>query len=404
MRTILYDHAGHPFQVQLSRELARRGHTVFHGYTAGVTTPRGKLLPQDDDPETFSVEGISIGDSFSRYSLLKRFFNERALGKGIVERVEAFRPDVVVSANTPLETQRILQKSCRKQDVGFVFWVQDLLSVGIESALRQKIPFVGGLIGKYFQHLEYSLLRRSDRVVVITEDFCPIMDEAGVETDRVHVVQNWAPLEDMPVRPKQNEWSRERGLDDKFCFVYSGTLGMKHNPDHLVRLASEFEGADDVRVDVVSEGLGADYLRDKKEEFDLKNLILSRFQPFEDLPDVLGTADVVMGVLEPEAGVFSVPSKVLTYLCTGRPILLAMPPENLTSRIVSENEAGLVVPPDDSEGFVDAARRLYDDGELRKEMGENARDYAETHFDIRKIGARFERIVEEAAGAALDGG
>ena len=49
------------------------------------------------------------------------------------------------------------------------------------------------------------------------------------------------------------------------------------------------------------------------------------FQPFEVLPDVLGSADVLVAILEPDAGVFSVPSKVLSYFCAGRPVLLAVP-------------------------------------------------------------------------------
>ena len=37
------------------------------------------------------------------------------------------------------------------------------------------------------------------------------------------------------------------------------------------------------------------------------------FQPYDSLPDMLGAADVAIALLEPEAGIFSVPSKVLSY-------------------------------------------------------------------------------------------
>ncbi len=30
MRILVHDYSGHPFQAQLSRELARRGHDVVH--------------------------------------------------------------------------------------------------------------------------------------------------------------------------------------------------------------------------------------------------------------------------------------------------------------------------------------------------------------------------------------
>jgi hypothetical protein len=50
MRILVSDYSGHPFQVQLSRELARRGHSVTHTYSAGFQSPKGNLSVGDDDP------------------------------------------------------------------------------------------------------------------------------------------------------------------------------------------------------------------------------------------------------------------------------------------------------------------------------------------------------------------
>jgi len=107
----------------------------------------------------------------------------------------------------------------------------------------------------------------------------------------------------------------------------------------------------------------------------------------------LGSADVLVAILEPDAGVFCVPSKVLSYLCAGRPVLLAVPAENLVSRIVVEHDAGLVVEPTDLAGFRAAALRLAESPQLREQAGAAARHYAESHFDIDHIADRFERIL-----------
>jgi len=120
------------------------------------------------------------------------------------------------------------------------------------------------------------------------------------------------------------------------------------------------------------------------------------FQPFEQLENVLGTADVLMAILEPDAGVFSVPSKVLSYLCAGRALLLAVPPENLAARIVAGREAGIVVPPTDTDAFVRAGMELAQDATRREQMGRNARAYAEETFDIRRITDRFLEIFDSA--------
>ena len=52
------------------------------------------------------------------------------------------------------------------------------------------------------------------------------------------------------------------------------------------------------------------------------------FQPAEQLSEVLGSGDVLVALLEPGASKFSIPSKVLSYLAAGRPVLGIMPADN----------------------------------------------------------------------------
>ncbi len=172
---------------------------------------------------------------------------------------------------------------------------------------------------------------------------------------------------------------------------YSGTLAMKHNPELLRHLALRFRDDGDVRVVVISEGPGADYLRERKRAENLANLQLLPFQAFRDMPNTLAAADALVAVLEADAGVFSVPSKVLTYLCAGKPILAAIPPGNLAARIIATERTGLCVDPADLNGFLEAAVTLRHSGALRLRYGSAARAYAEDNFDIHRIAGRFEQ-------------
>lgn len=398
MRILVHDYAGHPFQVQLSRALARRGHTVHHAYCASLqTTPRGALAPQPDDPASFSVEGLALARPLEKYAYVQRWRQENEYGRLAAEAVARFRPDVVLSGNTPLDAQRRLWRACARHGARRVFWAQDLIGIATDKLLRSKLPVVGALAGRYYRDLERRLLRRSDGVVVITGDFRPIMTDYGVPAADVHVIENWAPLDEVPARQRANAWAERHGLADRTVLLYSGTLGMKHNPDLLLRLALRARSRPDVRVVVVSQGLGADWLAERKAAQGVDNLVLLPFQPFEELPDVLGAADVLLALLEPDAGVFSVPSKVLTYLCAARPVLLAVPPENLAAQIVQREGAGRVVAPDDTAGFVAAAEALLDDPDARTAAGRRARAYAEQAFDIDAITDRFEAVLGEGS-------
>jgi colanic acid biosynthesis glycosyl transferase WcaI len=379
--------------VQLGRELARRGHDVLYSYGAFFQSPKGNLTPQETDPPTFKIEAMQLSRPFQKYSFIKRRFQEIEYAYDLVAQIKQYAPDVLILAGSHPDALAVVYKECRPLDMKIVFWVQDIYGVAIKRIMKKRLPLIGSLVGNYYIWQEKRLLRQSDEVVLITEDFHELMNAWRIPVQKRHVIRNWTPLEELPVRPKQNEWAQQHGLEGKFCFLYAGTLGLKHNPQLLLQLALNFEQNSDVRVVVISEGLGADWLREQKQAHNLSNLLLLDFQPFERMPDILGTADVLVAILEPDAGIYSAPSKVLTYLCAQRPLLLAVPLENLSARIVSENEAGLVVPPLQVEAFVAAANKLADDAALRAACGNNARRYAEEAFDIQAICDQFEKFI-----------
>jgi len=232
-------------------------------------------------------------------------------------------------------------------------------------------------------------------VICITEAFDSYMAEHSIHPQRSWVIENWAPLNEVMPLPKVNLWSQRAGLAQKVVFLYSGTMGMKHNPALLYQLARSFGKHCGVVCGVVSEGLGRAFLERKPKAAALR---LFDFQPYSCLPEVLATADVLVAVIEPEASRFSVPSKVLTYMAAGRPVLLASPEENLAARIIRRAEAGLVVNPNDVSAFIYAAHQLMEDGELRRRMSANARRYAEAHFQIGPIADAFEKALCEVTG------
>lgn len=395
MKILVHDYPGHSFQPQLSRWLARQGHQVLHVFFAGFQAPRGALVRQPDDPPGFDTRAITLGRPFEKYNFFRRVFQEIEYGRRLNAVIGEFSPDVALAGNGPLDIQAMTTRYCRRHGIGLVYWHQDIYSIAIDRILRRKMPGLGALIGARYIALEKRLLRESDHIVTITDDFLPTLTAWGADPKRVTVIENWAPREELPLRPRRNPWAEAHGLADKTVFLYSGTLGLKHNPDLLLQLARRYRARPDVRVAVVSEGLGADWLRERGG--DLPNLKLLPFQPFERMPEVIASGDVLVAVLEPDAGVFSVPSKVLTYLCASRPLLAAVPLENLAARLIVRNDAGLAVAPGDVAGFLAAAERLAGDPELRARMGKNGLDYAARTFDIDAIGARFAAILGRVA-------
>ena len=118
-------------------------------------------------------------------------------------------------------------------------------------------------------------------------------------------------------------------------------------------------------------------------------LTLLPYQPHKKMSEVMGASDVLIALLDSEAGAFAVPSKVLSYLCAGRPLIVAAPRENHAVAVVERAGAGLVISPDRPEELVNAAKSLIENAELRARYARNARAYASRSFNIASIADRF---------------
>lgn len=389
MRLLVCDFSGHPFQVQLSRELARRGHDVVHAFCPDYRSGQGDLSSRTTDPHTFSLKPLPLGTSFEKSRYIRRAVHELRFGWALCRLLQQTRPDAFVSCNEPLLAKLFAGLWCRLRKQRWVFWLQDLYAVAMQRELEAKGRIPGRIVGEALIRLEAWLLASADDVVAISSAFTDWMWERRVHQQRATVIPNWAPLDELPYYDKNPGWFATVGLPDEVPVVlYSGTLGRKHNADTMVGIA---QGIQDfgAHVVVISEGQPAQHLAHRAEA--MSNLHVLPFRPWSEFPIVLASAAVLVVLLEPAAGLFSVPSKVLTYMCAGRAIVGAMPEDNLAAQVIASSGAGIVVPPDDGEAITKAVAELIAHPSDRHQCGRAARAYAESHFQIEPIADRWEQ-------------
>ena len=394
MKILVHDHSGHPFQAELSRELARRGHTVTHSYVEGYVSGKGKL--EAAPGETVTFEGIGGAKQIDNQAMLQRLVRELFRGFSLIRHVRKVNPDVVMLSNVQIPTLVIFALYAAIVRRPWVLWHQDVYAIAVRSFAGKKLPKHFAVVAWAFEVAERWCSRRAAAIVVIADSFVPVHEKWGT-SDKVTVIPNWAPLDEIVPVDRHNAWAAEHGLDQVPTLLYSGTLGLKHNPALLVRLARQvLDAGQPVQLVVVNSGVAVDILREEAQALDVPITLLP-FQPYERLPEVLGTGDVLVVLLEQEAGAFSVPSKTLSYLCAGRPILGLMPAENLASTLVSTAE-GKVLPPAD-ESLPEAARwvaqTLADEG-ARERIGRESRALAEKEFALAGCADRFEALLEQA--------
>jgi glycosyltransferase involved in cell wall biosynthesis len=393
-RILVHDYAGHVAQVEVSRELARRGYQVLHLYAAGLETPRGALERRPGDPPTFEVQPVFFKGKFQKHNYVRRQIQEIEYGTPLTRAALAFKPDIVLSANTPLIPQAQLRWACSRAKIPFIFWMTDIYCLAVQAGVRERLGWTGKAITSFYHWLECFLVRRADGIIVITEMFKEILFDWGIRRWDVQVIPVCAPFEEIKQGDKDNEWSRAHGIDRTRNVIYSGTLGTKHNPALLAALGRHLKSEKDTRLIVVTEGLGAHYLKVEISAGGLDNVLLLPFQPFECLSDILAAGDVLLAILEPDAAAYSIPSKVLSQLCAGRPQVIAVPQSNVVAEILSGAGAGIVVPPNDENAFISAIAGLLADQEGRERMGHAGRAYVERYLGVKSLGNKYVELIE----------
>ncbi len=397
MRIFVHDYSGHPFQAQLSRELARRGHAVVHSTCTAYLSGKGDL--RADVP---GLRFVSIGDRtvLRKQAYVHRLFQETRLGVELAQQVRRAKPDVALLSNLPIPVLVVTAAVLKRLGVPWVLWHQDITAVALKSFAAADVAGAMGLAAKVFGAGEKWAARRSSAIVAIADSFVRVHEQWGT-AGKVTVIPNWAPLDEIVPVPRVNAWSDEQRLSGVRTLLYAGTLGLKHNPVLLVQLAERLRRrGEHVRLVVVNEGPAVPVLQEAAAAHGIE-LTLLPFQPYQRLPEVLGTGDVLVVLLEGDAGMFSVPSKTLSYLCAGRPVLGLMPAENLAAQLL--HQAGSAVFPPDASSLEAAAswvQEVLADPEYAASLGKRSRELAEREFALEGSASRFEEILRTVTGAA----
>ena len=399
----VHDFSGHPFQADLARRLAARGHRVLHLSSAEYVGGKGRLQREPGDPESLTFDQVAVGRPFNKYAPADRVRWELEYGRATTARLDGW-PGVVITCNVPLLAMASFVRAARRTGTPWIFWHQDVYSAAMADEATRRLPGPAAKpVAATFDRLEGWCARQAGHVIAIGEAFTAVYQRWKVDPARVSVIPNWAPLEEIVPADRDNPQSRTifAGTHDgDVRLLYAGTLGRKHNPGLLIDLliAARKTGLPAV-LSVVSEGEAADDLRRVAAEQPDLPVTVHPFQPAELLSDTLGSADVLVGLLEPEATKFSIPSKVLTYMAAGRPIVGLMPTDNPAAADIAA--CGGFVDEPTSAGAGRAAAWLSDqatEASSRDQVGKRTRGVAEEKFDPDRITTAFEAVIADLAG------
>jgi colanic acid biosynthesis glycosyl transferase WcaI len=231
--------------------------------------------------------------------------------------------------------------------------------------------------------------------VVISEGFKENLLNKDVNPQKLKVIPNWVDTDFLSPLPKDNPVAQEFSLADKFVVMYSGTITLSSylTLERILEAATRLKNDRDIIFAIVGEGMKKQSLEEKADQLGLKNVRFLPFQPYEDLPYLLASSDVLLVPLDKEKSDLSVPSKLYNFMAAGRPILGLADGLSEVARIISETNCGMSVNPEDVKGIAETIQSLKNSKSRCAELGAYGRKHAVENFAKDKVLKMYEDVM-----------
>jgi colanic acid biosynthesis glycosyl transferase WcaI len=208
----------------------------------------------------------------------------------------------------------------------------------------------------------------------------------GIAPDSLKLIPLWGDTQKVYPIPGATKFRHVNKItEEQFLIMHTGNMGKKQDLMNVVQAAELSKSIPDLVWLLVGQGEERSHIEDAIRQRQLKNIVLLPLQPDEGLAEMYSAADALL-LHQKSAVVDSViPSKLLTYMAAGRPVLAAVSDKSETARYVNRAKCGLILHPEDPMALVDAALSLRADHVLRERLGSNGRTYVLENFTKDKI-------------------
>lgn len=349
------------------------------------TRPIGATFQEgwsDPDFETVLIDSYTHPES----ELLGRFKESRDFGRRSAEYIKVHKDEIdfVYNDGWQLFGLYIIAKACVKYNIPYIVPIQDIYpeclftNKSYPSIIKSVIKSVLLPIDRYYQ-------KHAASVRTISEEMRDYLSSTrGVPAEKYLVVNNWQNDEDFfKEYPTRFE-------DGKLVFAYVGSINGHANVDLMIRAFVEAK-IDNAEFRIYGGGNKKDYCVDLVNQLGANNIVFDMVSR-DKVAFVQSQADVLVLALPKGNGNLCLPSKMTSYMLSGKPVLASVDEDSATTRYIHEVDCGISVKPDDIQAIKDGFVRFSQmDKQNLSQKGENAKEFSRQHLTREVI---LNKVVE----------
>lgn len=251
-----------------------------------------------------------------------------------------------------------------------------------QNGVDLKMMSKNGLPYRYFRHLEKKLYRQSDSIGCMSPANVNFVKRHNdyLDFSKLHLLPNWEKLNE-PVEVEEETALRKRyGLSGKFVAIHAGNVGLPQQLENIIELAEMVKNFKDIVFLIIGWGTEKEKIMALARKKNLKNVIFLDSVNRIELGKILKVSDVGLISLNKDFTIPNFPSKVNAYYRYKLPVLSSVDKNTDFGVIQEKIGCGLWSVAGDTETLKKNLLRLYEDRELRKEMGLKGYDYMKNNL------------------------
>ncbi len=292
--------------------------------------------------------------------------------------------------------------SCPPPAVAFAAWllsflkrapfVMKLTDLASDAALSTGIV-KNSMFLRLARSFEKFTCSKAFAVVCLCQGFIDRLRERGVAHEKLHLIPDWGNTAPVPSATQEPSFRHAHSIPPGvFLAMHTGNMGKKQDLQNLVRAAQLSRQDSGLLWLLVGEGEERAALEQEISRHELGNIRLLPLQPPEAVSQMYAAADALLPHQRSAVEDAVIPSKLLTYMSSGRAVLAAVSHRSEAARQVRCADCGLLVCAEDPDALLGGVNELRRAPALRRRLGRNGRAYAEAHFTKERVLQSYELL------------
>jgi len=330
-----------------------------------------------------------------QFNFFKRVYESFSFGMKAINYINKNikDADLIYATPWPFIGQLVMVIFRNKTNTPLIMNVQDLYPESFFTKYKSKML---ALFLKPFYFIDSFIAYKCSHLTVVSESMKMVyVNNRKLDASKVSVIENWQDEEVfLKNRKEKSQVLIEYNLSDvseKFIYMYLGNIGPIAGLEHVIQEFSKIETTNACLV-IAGSGTSKEGCIALSQRLSMKNVhFVDISTGIESVADLQSIADVLILPIHPEASSSSIPSKLIAYMFSGKPILTSAKLDSTTGSAISESRCGFLI-----DNYVSWSQKmteicLVDPTELIK-MGKNGFNFAYSRYSKRKGLEKIENL------------